>query len=735
MAEVKAARESGDPAQVSVANKKLIGVALREMAQLRLLEAAYPQAIELYRKSLEFSDIPDTHVDLAIALLEEGQLQDAITDCDIALAADPNNDRAYSARGLSQLRKRDYSAAAVSLSKAQALNSNLETAYSLAIALLSTKEPGSKERAAAVFRQMIAMAGDTGSLHVLFGRAYRDAEYMPDAVGEFQRAIALDPRTPHAHYFLGLAQLTLNEWKPTPEATAEIKAELEYFPHDFLANYMAGFLASSERQYDVSDKYLQVAAEINPSLPEPWLYMGLNAYAQGDMKRAEETLRRAIELTGLDESRSNFQIRRAYVDLGRILTSTGRKEEAEKYLAKARDLQNKTMEQTQQGVSAMAVAAGAGDSAAIVPLNKESENEAAPLLRNNADPFAQVDPSVLARANLTDKQRTAATKQEASLRAVLGLAYNDLATSEAMRTAYLTALQHYQEAEKWDSAIPGLSKNLGLCAFRANNYVEATRALSRALAENPDQPAVRAMLGMAYFATDKYAEAAKTFTPLGTRGMEDSAVGYAWSVSLARAGDLKGASDVLTHYESGDRPSETLLLVGQLWIEIGDYGRATDALQRSVKGGQLPKAHFYAGLANLRGEHWPEAEREFRAELAMNPEDAEAKYNLGFVCLQTGKPDQAMVLFEQVVSKHPEHANAQYQLGKLLLEQGKIKEATTHLEIASRLSPQTDYVHYQLQAAYRKDARIADADRELDIYKALKLKSREKPAIPQQQNQ
>ena len=43
-----------------------------------------------------------------------------------------------------------------------------------------------------------------------------------------------------------------------------------------------------------SDKYLKIAAEINPNWPEPWLYMGLNAYAQGDMKRAEEALRKAV---------------------------------------------------------------------------------------------------------------------------------------------------------------------------------------------------------------------------------------------------------------------------------------------------------------------------------------------------------------------------------------------------------------------------------------------------------
>ena len=86
---------------------------------------------------------------------------------------------------------------------------------------------------------MLKIAGDSGSLHVLFGRAYRDGDFMQDAIREFNRAIALDPRTPHAHYFLGLAQLVLSDWKPTPGAEAALRTEAEYYPNDYLANLAA----------------------------------------------------------------------------------------------------------------------------------------------------------------------------------------------------------------------------------------------------------------------------------------------------------------------------------------------------------------------------------------------------------------------------------------------------------------------------------------------------------------
>jgi tetratricopeptide (TPR) repeat protein len=729
------ARQAGDASAVAQANKRLVALALREMGQLRLLEGAYPQATDLYKRSLDFEDVPDTHADLAIVAMQANRPDDAVSESEAALAGDKSNVRANIVLGRALMNKQQFAKAAEALSRAVQIEPSVETFYSLGISLLATKTPEGRQRAASAFQQMMEFAGDSGSLHVLFGRAYRDDGDMTAAIRELERAIQLDPRTPHAHYFLGLARLSLNEWKATPEAKAEIAKEAEYYPRDFLANYMMGFLASAERDYPVSNRYLDVAAEMGEQWPEPWLYMGLNAYAQNDMKRAEECFRKAIELTGKDESRSNYQIRRAYVDLARILTTSGRTEEAEIYVAKARELQNKTMEQSQQNVAAVAAAAGALSTAAIVPINPQRESQTDPLLATSTDPFTRVDASAITRVNLTKEQRVAADAQESQLRSVLALSFNDLATSEAIRGEYLAALGHYQEAERWDPRIPGLAKNLGLSAFRAKNYPESIRGFSRALEESPTEPSVRAMLGMAYFGSDKYADAARTFSPLGQPGMQDATIGYAWANALAQAGEFKKAGEVLAEFEKGSRSNDTLLLIGQLWVQIGDYARAVSTLHRvSQSDPNMPKVHYFAGQADIRWERWMEAAAEFQAELALVPTDADAKYNLGFVYLQQSKTDQAATLFQQVVAARPDHANAQYQMGKILMDRGELRDAIEHLETAARLSPQTDYMHYQLQVAYRKESRTADADRELEIYKELKAKQRERAAAPSQQS-
>jgi tetratricopeptide (TPR) repeat protein len=721
LAAARAARDSGDPAAAELANERVIAVALSELARLRMAEQAYPQAVELYSSSLHFEDVPATRLDLGTAEIQAGKFEDAIKQAKQVLAVNPNDLRATRVLASALTQNGDYAQAVEPFTKIAQAQPSVENLYPLAMCLLQTRKPEDKVRAAAVFEQMKQIAGDSGSLHVLFGRAYRDADDMPSAIREFQRAVAIDPRTPHAHYFLGLAQLFLKDWKPTPEAEAELRKEAEIYPHDYLANYMLGFLISGERRYDESNSYLKAAAEINPSAPEPFLYLGLNAYSQDDMKRAEEMLRKAVVLTGNDEARSNYQIRRAYVDLGRILATSGRKDESEIYLTKARNLQNKTMEQSQQQVASIA---GSGSIAGVVPLSRQQESQSAPLPQTSADLLARVDP---AANNLTPEQRAAVEAEENELRAILGLAFNDLGTSEAIRKEYSRALGYYQQAERWDSTLPGLEKNLGQCAFRAEDYPEAIRGLSKALQQEPEKPALRAQLGMSYFATNQYAQAAQTLAPLGARGMHDSQTGYAWAASLAHTGDMKNASEVLAAFESETRPDDTLLLIGQLWTEIGDYARALSTLQRSLASNpSLAKAHFYSGLAYIRWEHWPEAAREFQSELNLSPSDPDAQYHLGFVYMQQSKTDEAATLFRQVVAAHPNYFNAQYQLGKILLDRGQASDAVRYLEAAARLQPQTDYLHYQLQAAYRKENRIADADRELEIYKQIKAASRDR---------
>ena len=723
--EARAAQASGVSNRLKAASERLIALALREMAQLRLLESAYAESAELYRRSLDFEEHSDTRVDLAIAEIGRFNADGAIAQLDPVLEMHPNDVRALTAAGRAWTLKKDYGKAAEYLGRAATLAPSVDSLYSWATCLLSSKDQKQRSQASEVFDRMVKVAGDTGSLHVMFGRAYRDAGDMRDAVREFQRAIAIDTHTPHAHYFLGLARLSMNEWAPTPEVRDEFLAELNYFPRDYLANYMLGYVDSVEHKYPEANQRLKLAAEIDATTPEPWLYLGLNSHALGDEKTAESSLRKSIALTGENESRAVYQVRRAYVTLGRILMASDRSEEGEKCLAKGRQLQNKVLELSQQQIGAHLLEGG-GAAAVVLPPTNEEEKHIVPTQKAPIDPFGKIDQETLVHSSLTTGQKLQAEREEQALRSVLGFGFSELGISEAMAKVYRSSLSHFQEAERWSATIPGLYRNLGVAAYRADNYPEATRALALALAEKPNDPPVRAMLGMAYYASDRYRDAVNVFSPLGADGMRDPLAGYAWAASLARLGDLKHATTVLVEMERNELPAETLLIIGQLWTDMADYSRAVQSFHIALdRDPSLTRAHYFAGLAQLHWNHTDEAITEFNAALKLAPDDPDAKIGLGYVYLQQAKRAEAMELFRSVIATKPENGNAHYQLGKLLLDGGSVKEAVAHLEEAARKLPQTDYVHYQLQVAYRKEARTADADRELQIYKELKAKNRE----------
>jgi len=459
----------------AAASEKIVALGLREMGKLRLFEAAYPEAARFSRRSLEFEDVADAHVDLAAANLFTSRLDEALKEISQALAADPRNATAWTIQGQAQIKKKDYRAAVESFQKSLEIRPDRETSYGLASCLLRLKE---KEKAAAIFQQMTVASGDRSSLHLLFGVAYRNATLYGDAIREFQRALSLDPKVPNGHYFLGLTYLMRNEWVLTPEARRQFLAQLRVYPRNFFANYLLGYMAFSSNQPQEADHYLGEAATLNPSSSEAWLYLGLNAYRRKENQRAERLFRK--------------DIRKAYTSLGRILIASGRAAEGERYFEKARAIQQRIIAENQEG-SGLADSGGSGVSSADVSSLAQNEPPV-PLGGTGKDAATPSDSNALSHAKLTQGQQRQAAAQEEFFRSVLGGAFSDLATVEAMQKQYAAALGHYQEAEGWDPKVPNLMRNLGFTAYRAGNQPEAIRALRKALALAPGDDAARAVL-------------------------------------------------------------------------------------------------------------------------------------------------------------------------------------------------------------------------------------------------
>src|SRR5262249_7487047 len=195
------------------------------------------------------------------------------------------------------------------------------------------------------------------------------------------------------------------------------------------------------------------------------------------------------ERSGVD---AHHDIRKAYTSLGRILFASGRAAEGERYFEKARAIQQNIIADNREE-SGMGDSGGSGGSSADVP-GLPQNVPPVPLAGTGKGAATALGSSALSHAKLTQGQERQAAAQEEFLRSVLGGAFTDLATVEAMRGQYAVALGHYQEAEGWDPKVPNLMRNLGFTAYRAGNQPEAIRALRKALALNPGDSAARAAL-------------------------------------------------------------------------------------------------------------------------------------------------------------------------------------------------------------------------------------------------
>jgi len=165
-------------------------------------------------------------------------------------------------------------------------------------------------------------------------------------------------------------------------------------------------------------------------------------------------------------------------------------------------------------------------------------------------------------------------------------------------------------------------------------------------------------------------------------------------------------------------------LSAEVFETQGKYTEAIAEYRKAItKSPQAINLHYRLGRALLQQSHDPavleQSRKEFEAELALNPSDAVAEYQVAQVLIAEQKKAEAASHFERAVELRPDFAEALIAVAKLRMDAKRYPDAISLLTRAVKLQPRNETAHYNLMMTYRNSGQATDAQREKAILDKL----------------
>jgi tetratricopeptide (TPR) repeat protein len=287
------------------------------IAQLEPLEARNPETKEL-------------DLELGVIFYKKSAYAKAIEYLKKASSANPANNEAVQLLGLSYYLG-GYPAEAIPLlEKVQGWfpRANVDASYILGICYIQTKD---YPHARAAFAKMFDVGPDSASSYLFTSRMLLRQEFDPIAEEYAQKAVALDPKLPLAHFLLGELYLFKSR---VPEAIAEFQKELAINPANAATYYKLADAYSRIQKFDDAERLLQRSIWLDATSTGPYILMGKVLEKKGEFELAVRALQRAAAMDPNNPTTHHL--------LGQAYRDMGKKEEAENELKLAEQLQTKS---------------------------------------------------------------------------------------------------------------------------------------------------------------------------------------------------------------------------------------------------------------------------------------------------------------------------------------------------------------------------------------------------------
>ena len=226
----------------------------------------------------------------------------------------------------------------------------------------------------------------------------------------------------------------------------------------------------------------------------------------------------------------------------------------------------------------------------------------------------------------------------------------------------------------------------------------AEDAYRGAIAADPHTATAHLNLG---YVLDEQGRRAEAAVALQRAVSLDAGLADAWyllgriAAADGRRADATMALERALAADAGLRVARQALV--RMHLEDGRLDEAVRAAE-SVDGDDpnCPLLHLYAGMACARAGYWPAAAAHYRAEVALQPDLAEAHAGLGDALKAVGAYHDAVACYRRAVELAPLSASVHCALGLALHELGMVDAAGEHFAHAVELDPRHAGAHVNL---------------------------------------
>jgi tetratricopeptide (TPR) repeat protein len=265
--------------------------------------------------------------ELGTAYYQKGDYIKAIDSLKQALAENPGSKEDTQLLGLSYYLSGRPGEAIAPLQKVQGWyqRANVDAAYVLGVCYIQTKDYPQARKS---FARMFDVPPDSAASYLLTARILLRQEFDLIAEEYAQKAIALDPRLPLAHFFLGELHLFKSR---VPEAINDFQGELALNPAHAPTYYKLADAYSRIQKFDDAQRLLQRSIWLDATSTGPYILMGKVLERKGETELAVRALEHALSMDP-NNSVTHHLLGQAYRDLGR-------NEDAERELKIAEQLQ------------------------------------------------------------------------------------------------------------------------------------------------------------------------------------------------------------------------------------------------------------------------------------------------------------------------------------------------------------------------------------------------------------